>query len=139
MKYAYIDGDDIGLKIEKSLITNDEPGLRSVNQAVTEAIQQLTKGLSALGCEVIFSGADGIILKAEELKVESLQSTILAAQSAFRFSVGIGDSLQEAFVALRYAKSNGKNGVAVFKSVFTWFKTPIQIKEAEQGDGEERR
>jgi hypothetical protein len=37
MQYVYIDGDDIGLKIEKSFMTNDEAELRVVNIEVDRA------------------------------------------------------------------------------------------------------
>jgi len=136
MMYAYIDGDDIGLRIEKCLMTNDDGGLRLINQAVTDAIQQLTKDLTSKGFEVIFSGADGVIVRVAELDIEHLQSIILASRRSFSFSAGIGESLQEAFVALRYAKANGKNGVAVFGSSFTWFENRSGIGDAEQERGE---
>ena len=62
MKYVYIDGDDIGLQIEKALLTGDEAGLQAVNQAVSHAIGEITDYLTAHGCHIIFSGADGVMV-----------------------------------------------------------------------------
>lgn len=132
MKYIYIDGDDIGLRIEKSLMTNDERSLRVINIAVNEAILRLTNYLTNRNCKIIFSGADGIIFKTENLRIEEFQSYIYTIERSITFSIGIGNSLKEAFLALRYAKANGKNGVAILDGDFIWMDNPCGSKIAEQ-------
>lgn len=121
MKYVYIDGDDIGLQIEKALLTGDEAGLQAVNQAVSHAIGEITDYLTAHGCHIIFSGADGVIFKASKVDIPDLRCYLAGVGMPLRFSVGIGNSLRESFMALRYAKARGKNGIAVLDSEFAWF------------------
>jgi GTP cyclohydrolase III len=122
MQYVYIDGDDIGLKIEKSFMTNDEAELRVVNIEVDRAISTISNQLKDRGFDIIFCGADGIICKKYKIDIEVLHSYISGLNFSIRFSVGIGNTLREAFLALRYAKSNGKNGIAILEDEFKWIK-----------------
>lgn len=129
MKYFYIDGDDIGLRLERSLLQNDEIGLREVNAEVNSAIRQLTDHLEELGCEIIFSGADGIIAKSSDLPIDRINWSIRQIGGTLEFSVGIGDSLRDAFAALRFAKASGKNGIAILDTKFHWKSNGVSIKE----------
>lgn len=61
MMYAYIDGDDIGLRIENSFMNNNEIRLKEINELVKEVIEKITIYLKENNHEIIFSGADGII------------------------------------------------------------------------------
>ncbi|MEG4585387.1 mCpol domain-containing protein [Microcoleus sp. MOSTC5] len=122
MQYIYIDGDDIGLKIEKSFMTNDEAELRVVNIEVDRAVSTISSQLKDRGFDIIFCGADGIIFKKDKIDIELLQAYISGLSFSIRFSVGIGNTLREAFLALRYAKSNGKNGIAILEDEFKWIK-----------------
>lgn len=122
MQYVYIDGDDIGLKIEKSFMTNNEAELRVVNMEVDRAVSTISNQLKDRGFDIIFCGADGIICKKDKIDIEVLQSYISDLTFSIRFSVGIGNTLREAFLALRYAKSNGKNGIAILEDEFKWIK-----------------
>ena len=38
--------------------------------------------------------------------------------SSITFSIGVGDSLRDTFLALRYMKANGKDGLAFFNQEF---------------------
>lgn len=132
MKYIYIDGDDIGLRIEKSLIANDVRGLNAINQAVNEAISRLTDYLASQNCQIIFSGADGIIFNTEDPHIKEIQSYISTIEKSITFSIGVGNSLREAFLALRHAKANGKNGVMILDGDFIWVDNSCRNKMAEQ-------
>ena len=122
MQYVYIDGDDIGLKIEKSFMTNNEAELRVVNNEVDRAVSTISNQLKDRDFDIIFCGADGIICKKDKIDIEVLHSYISGLNFSIRFSVGIGNTLREAFLALRYAKSNGKNGIAILEDEFKWIK-----------------
>jgi hypothetical protein len=117
--YAYIDGDDIGLKIEKSFMNNNESSLQQINKQVLDSVLSITNQLVAEGYEIIFSGADGIICKREKLEVEPLFHLIKNCSREISFSMGVGPSLCDAFLALRYAKSNGKDTAAIHDSGFS--------------------
>ena len=111
----YIDGDNIGLRIEQSFLNNDEKRLATINSEVINAISQISSYLNKKKQQIIFAGADGIIVKGQELEVGELLEFVRNAQPNLTFSIGIGVSLKGCYVALRYAKSFGKN-IAVYYS-----------------------
>ncbi|MFC4808824.1 mCpol domain-containing protein [Paenibacillus sp. GCM10023250] len=119
MMYVYIDGDDIGLKIEKSFMNNDEISLQKINNDVKNAVNSISSQLVIGGFDIIFSGADGIICKRDFVDVKELFDLIRHNSKGINFSLGVGSSLCDAFLALRYAKSNGKNTAALFDDGFS--------------------
>lgn len=123
MMYAYIDGDDIGLKIENSFMQNDEVRLKYVNELVKETVNTINLELESKGFTLIFGGADGIICKKEDINIEELLNYLRkVTKEQLTFSIGVGMSLRDAFLALRYAKSSGKNIGALYKNEFTLYK-----------------
>ena len=109
MDYLYIDGDNIGLKIENSFLNNDESSLKFINNMVSDIISSITIFLKENRQEIIFSGADGIISKGFDIKIPELVDFIRQTNSVLTFSIGCGKNLREAYMALRYAKSLNKN------------------------------
>ncbi|MFZ0931157.1 MAG: mCpol domain-containing protein [Syntrophobacteraceae bacterium] len=109
MTHIYIDGDDIGLKIEKCFIDNDEASLHNINREVGEIVCTITNYLCSNGFCIIFSGADGIIAKSNYVDCEVLLKLIRTLNSNYTFSIGLGDSLRNAYFAVRYAKSISKD------------------------------
>lgn len=122
MMYAYIDGDDIGLRIENSFMNNDETKLKEINDGVKEIIEKITSYLQKNNYTIIFSGADGIICKNEEIEVKQILEFIRKNSKEIRFSIGAGNSLNDSFLALRYAKSSGKDIAAIFNNGFKLLK-----------------
>lgn len=118
MIYAYIDGDDIGLRIEHSFMNNDEINLKKVNDNVKIVVEKITTYLIKNQAEIIFSGADGIICKSERLDAKKIIRFIEKNSKEITFSIGVGSSLRDSFLALRYAKSSGKNIVAIYSNDF---------------------
>ncbi|GJM32308.1 MAG: hypothetical protein DHS20C18_13090 [Saprospiraceae bacterium] len=115
LKYIYIDGDNIGLLIEKSFLDNNEKRIKEINRTVKEVVMEITKYLTIKDHEIIFSGADGIISKGINLDAISLMRYIRGLNNDITFSVGIGENLNNSYVALRYAKSNNKNTAVELK------------------------
>lgn len=113
MIYIILDGDDIGLKIEKSFLEEDEVSLKRINEDIKEIGRILAIYLKERGFKIIFSGADGIIGKGDEIDIESLSKFVKKKCLPYTFSVGIGDNLKGSFLALRYAKSISKNVTVV--------------------------
>lgn len=109
MRYLYIDGDNIGLKIEQSFLNNDEQSLIFINQNVNDVVSRISKYLKENNHEIIFSGADGIISKGGEINVSDLIDFIRLLDLGLTFSIGVGNSLSACYIALRYAKSLSKN------------------------------
>src|SRR5687767_747743 len=109
MYYIYIDGDDIGLEIEKSFIENDETSLIQINKEMNSVTREMSEYMINAGFSVLFLGADGIICKGESVNIKELSSYIKKFSHQFTFSIGVGNNLRDSFVALRYAKSIGKD------------------------------
>lgn len=122
MIYAYIDGDDIGLKIENSFMNNDEDGLKNINNMVKDAVDTINNHLQQLGYELIFGGADGIICKGEDININELMNYVRNVRKELNFSIGLGMTLKDSYIALRYAKSNGKNIAAMYDGEFKLIK-----------------
>jgi len=122
MMYAYIDGDDIGLRIENSFMDNNEENLKAINDCVKNAVNEITFTLTNLGYEIIFDGADGVICKSEKIDIHSLLNYVRQLSDKLTFSIGIGQDLRDSYIALRYAKSNGKNVAAVYNQSFKLIK-----------------
>lgn len=121
--YAYIDGDDIGLRIENSFMDNDEARLKYVNELVKETVNKINLELESKGFTLIFGGADGIICKREDINIKELLEYIRGiTKEQLTFSIGAGKSLRDAFLALRYAKTSGKNIGALYQGEFTLYR-----------------
>lgn len=119
MMYAYIDGDDIGLRIENSFMNNDEIRLMMLSNSLRDIINEIKVKLSNCGYLIIFGAADGIICKKEEIKIEELIKLTKYSNKEITFSIGVGTSLKDSYIALRYAKCNGKNtAVSCTKGTF---------------------
>ena len=112
--YLSIDGDDIGNKIARCYIENDETGLVKLIQELNSILTEICEYLKRSGFDVIFCAADGIVCKGSMLDMDALGRYIRAVgQPNFTFSIGIGSSLQASFFALKYAKAIGKNRIVV--------------------------
>lgn len=119
MNYIYIDGDNIGLKIEQSFLNNDELELHKINSKIIDIIKSITDYLNSTNHNIIFSGADGIICKNENLDTLSIIKAIRSFSPEITFSIGIGNSLSDSYIALRYAKSLSKDvAVSLFNSKY---------------------
>ena len=116
MKYIYIDGDNIGLKIEQSFLNNDEEKLKEINLIVKMAIENITSYLISQKQEIIFSGADGVISKGFDIDLSDLLKNVRVANTNLTFSIGVGNSLNDSYIALRYAKSYNKNIAVILEN-----------------------
>ena len=109
VRYTYIDGDNIGLRIEESFLSNNEKELTFINESVIHIITQITEYLISHNQQIIFSGADGVISKGKDLEDIQILRMIREKSENITFSIGSGFSLKDAYIALRYAKSINKD------------------------------
>jgi hypothetical protein len=112
--YLSIDGDDIGSKIARSYLENDEINLSKTIQHLSVILNQISEHMRCMGLEVIFCAADGILCKGQTVNYHDLAHYIKhIGEPHFTFSVGIGTDVQSSFFALKYAKAIGKNRIVV--------------------------
>lgn len=111
MMYIALDGDDAGRKIEKYLIENKERDVAELSKQITNDVQEITAYLQRFGFEIIFSAGDSILCKGESVDIRTLSNYLAKKNKICTFSVGIGNTLEKTYVALKYAKSGGKNTI----------------------------
>lgn len=111
MIYITIDGDDIGQMITSSYLKNDLHELSKINRVVNEKTLLISKFLKEQGFDIIFCAADGVAGFIDQIAIDKVfifDSIKSLAEPELSFSAGIGTTLQEAYIALLSAKSNGK-------------------------------
>lgn len=102
--YAY-DGDNVGLRLEKVILSNDVDEIRHYTSGFSQAIANIKQTLVELGCEILFMGGDSI-LACSPTPVSEMSLPV--ESSGFSFSVGIGDTPAMSLISLKVAKSEGK-------------------------------
>lgn len=115
--YVYIDGDNIGMKIEQGFIDDNEGGLANISSELQRITKEISCKLKELDHEIIFSAADGILCKSAYINRVTIETVLNDLNSMFTFSAGIGDSLEECYIALRYAKSSGRDRVVIYTEI----------------------
>lgn len=119
MKYISIDGDDIGRKITHYYLINNESELKDFSKNLCKVTDEISKYLLMINCNIIFSAADGIVASFDKnLDINKLFEKIQEIESfGITFSAGVGNNLQEAYIALLYSKSKGKNCITNFLDI----------------------
>jgi hypothetical protein len=112
--YLSIDGDDIGSKIAKCYLENDDINLSRTVEDLKIILSQICERLNQMNFEILFCAADGIVGKGVDLDCYSFANYIKdVGKPNFTFSVGVGKDLRAAFIALKYAKVVGKDRVVI--------------------------
>lgn len=110
--FALIDGDDIGARMEH-LLLNDERLEAVRHSAATDGAMAVLVGrLGTLpGVTHLSTGGDSALFSLARPSVQAFADELSHQRAAldFRISCGIGGSTRRAFVALRSAKTSGKN------------------------------
>jgi predicted DNA repair protein MutK len=119
LKYISIDGDDIGRKITHYYLTNNETKLKEFSKNLCRVTDEISKYLLIINCNIVFSAADGIVASFDKnLDINKLFKKIQEIESfEITFSAGVGDTLQEAYMALLYSKSKGKNCITSYLDI----------------------
>lgn len=119
MNYITVDGDDVGQKITSAYLKNNVVELIRVNNLVQAKTRQIADYLKSQGFEIIFCAADGVAGVTEsKIDTKYIYSEIKRiAEHELSFSVGVGGTLRDAYVALLCAKSSGKAQLQNFKDM----------------------
>lgn len=118
--YIAIDGDDTGRKIAACYLNNEEAALARTSELLKQVTFDISHLLSSSGFDIIFCAADGVAARTKRSKCDL--TTLFArlqglAPHGLTFSAGVGDTLQEAYIALLNAKSSGKNKLCCFSDM----------------------
>lgn len=115
--YALGDGDRVQGTVDRALLGGDLNAVAEVSRALTRAMELLAASANERdGWTVIFVGGDDILLEIAEADYDEGALQQLMSQfsdvTGGTMSFGVGASVEEAYVNLRRAKSNG-TGVLV--------------------------
>lgn len=87
----------------------DEQLLESLSFSIEKDIKNLAKYLEDKGYYIIMCAGDGLLAKGDiPLNYEELKNALMALNNGYTFSVGVGQTLEDAYTALKYAKLNGR-------------------------------
>jgi hypothetical protein len=113
LKYISIDGDDIGRKITSFYLSNNIKQLKVFSSSLKLSTENISAYLTRLGFEILFCAADGVVASIDsEVSFSAIFKQISElAPKGVTFSAGVGRNLREAYIALMWAKSNGKNSL----------------------------
>jgi GTP cyclohydrolase III len=114
--YLAVDGDNVGSHLEYFTITNDTDSLTQFSAKFNAAMiwfqEQLVTQFQAT---VFFSGGDNLLARitANGSSVERLEKLRIdfADRAQSTLSMGLGESPQRAYLALKLAKTSGKNSI----------------------------
>jgi GTP cyclohydrolase III len=118
--YLAIDGDDVGHRLEYFMLTENRESLEEFSTMFESAMSWLKDTLIRdFGAVIVFSGGDNLLASigsntrtGDEL--EKLR-TAFAERARTTLSMGLGESLHEAYFALKLAKTSGKNRIHRFR------------------------
>ncbi|AHL22644.1 mCpol domain-containing protein [Thermococcus nautili] len=120
MTYISIDGDNIGALLEKFILQNKKEDLKNISKTISLCFQSFISKLESevlIPIEVIVLGGDTIIIEVNEREITTAINVIIKhfSNCPFSVSIGIGASLREAYLALKFAKATGKNKIVIHK------------------------
>lgn len=115
--FVAIDGDLVGRKIEKLIISNKLDELLEYSHSINNSVDNIRLIADSLGGKTYVQGGDSLLIE-----VKSYQSFIekfIAIHSglAATFSVGIGKNVIEAYLALKFAKSAGRGLIVLVEVI----------------------
>lgn len=111
--YLAIDGDDVGHRLEYFMLVNDRESLADFSALFESAMNWLKdKLINDFGATIIFAGGDNLLASMQSGNqsdaLENLR-TEFAKRAHSTLSIGLGESIREAYFALKLAKTSGKN------------------------------
>ena len=111
-----MDGDDIGNGIEANILEENVPGIIRITETVQSALDSIAGIIKESQGEIIYRGCDDISgrIPADHLPILDEIIRHFKEKTGFSSTIGAGKSLQEAYLALRFAKCRGKGKVFVW-------------------------
>lgn len=101
-----IDGNNTGKLLERCIFTDDVQAVSRFSNYMLQAVEKIKNHVEGLDGTVYAAGGDNVIAEVNMDDVKNiLQITKSCETDEVSFSVGIGNSVLNAYMALKYAKS----------------------------------
>jgi len=120
--YIAVDGDDIGNHIEYLMLSNKRDALMEFSLKYKEGMDWfIRKIVESMRATIILAGGDNVLLSSNNemfsvSRLEELRSEF-QKRVGHTLSIGIGDSIRRAYLALKLAKTSGKNQTRLFEEL----------------------
>jgi hypothetical protein len=108
-QYMIFDGDKVGDLLAKIFLSNRDDLLAEFDAQLRDRMRRAEKLLRQRGVTMIAAGADGITCKGVAFDPADCFAAVNSITTPYTFSMGLGNCLMEAFVALRFAKASGRS------------------------------
>ena len=106
--YYAIDADEIGKTLEILLLENQEKEVAAFSKKITLSVNMVRKYFEEQNADIIFAGGDNILVKSStEIQIIAP----LPSVGNITWSVGIGNTIDKATLALKKAKGLGRNRI----------------------------
>jgi GTP cyclohydrolase III len=103
--FVALDGDQVGRRIEKLILSAKLSELSSYSKSVLDAIKTLESILLKAGGQVYITGGDNLLAEVTDIDLFLSNFISLRDELVCSFCVGIGKDSIEAYLALKFAKS----------------------------------
>src|SRR6266498_3849452 len=120
--YVAADGDNVGSRLEYLVITNNIEALKEFSTKFNAAMEWFENELEVcFSASMVFFGGDNLLasITSNKFARESLERLRFefSKRAQSTLSIGIGDTPQQAYLALKLAKTNGKNVIREFREL----------------------
>jgi|SanBayMetagenome_1026888.scaffolds.fasta_scaffold07997_3 minimal CRISPR polymerase domain len=106
--FVAIDGDLVGRKLEKLIISNRLDELVEYGHSINKSIDNIRVIADSIGGKTYLQGGDSLLIEVKSYQSFIEKFILIHVGLAVTFSVGIGKNAVEAYLALKFAKSAGR-------------------------------
>ncbi len=109
--FIAIDGDDVGRRLEYLIVKSTPHEVEEFSKYIGSAVESIVDRLLRIDGKIIVRGGDNILAEIRPLSSAEVKDLVNfpATGAGIQFSVGTGETLVSAFLALKLAKAGGKN------------------------------
>jgi Cu/Ag efflux pump CusA len=111
--FVAIDGDLVGRKIEKLIISNALEELVQYSHSINDSVENIRLVADSVGGKTYLQGGDSLLIEVSSYKSFIEEFDAIRIKLAATFSVGIGKNVVEAYLALKFAKSVGHGSIVL--------------------------
>lgn len=114
--FIAVDGDLVGRKIERLIISGELDELVNYSHLINESVERIRLFAESIGGKTYLKGGDSLLAAVPEYQSFIDQVKSHQTEMAASFSIGIGKNVVEAYLALKFAKSSG-SGLIILAEV----------------------
>ena len=122
--FISIDGNNTGSILQKYILSNELEKLREFSSNLIMTIQYITQFIEKEKGKIYLTGGDNILAYIPSTNLDNIIDIVKNIElKDFTFSIGIGNSSTDAYLALKYAKvSKSQSVIKYYKNRFMEYK-----------------